>query len=91
MKNNIKVSFLIIVIFFILTKISYSNDIFNFDVKEIEIKENGDRFIGKGGGIAKSSDLSHVWLRRFIYRYVAQEARDGMWRPRRVIQNSLLF
>ena len=67
MKNNIKVSFLIIVIFFILTKISYSNDIFNFDVKEIEIKENGDRFIGKGGGIAKSSDGITITANYFDY------------------------
>ena len=34
----------------------FASEIFNFDVKEVEIKENGNKFIGKKGGVAKSVD-----------------------------------
>ena len=50
MKNNILRIFLLILIFQISFN-SYSAEQFNFDVKEITILENGNKFVGKNRGI----------------------------------------
>ena len=53
-------------IFLILEK-SYSEEIFNFDVTEIEILENGNKFIGKKGGTATSNDGKTIKAENFLY------------------------
>ena len=56
MKNNLIIINLILLFNFILIQNSVSYDQFNFDVTEVEIKEDGNRFIGKKRGTATSSD-----------------------------------
>ena len=52
MKNKFKHFILIMMLSMVLSNQSFSNEVFNFNVTEIEIKENGNRFIGKNGGVA---------------------------------------
>ena len=47
---------------------SFSNEIFDFDVKEIEIIENGNRFLGKKGGVAKTADGISISAINFDYK-----------------------
>ena len=56
MKNNLKFLQFIILFYFFYLNLSVASEVFNFDVTEIEITENGDRFIGSKGGLAKSLD-----------------------------------
>ena len=67
MKNKIK--FLIFFVFFtfFFSNLSFSNEVFNFDVTELEIKENGNRLIGKNSGSAKSLDGTTIKAKNFIY------------------------
>ena len=66
MKNKIK--FLIFyVVFTFFSNLSFSNEVFNFDVTELEIKENGNRLIGKNSGSAKSLDGTTIKAKNFIY------------------------
>ena len=60
MKNNFILLISIILINFFLINISSANEIFNFDVTEVEIKENGNKFIGKNKGIAKTPDGTSI-------------------------------
>ena len=53
-------------IFLILEK-SYSEEIFNFDVTEIEILENGNKFIGKKGGTDTQNDGKTIKAENFLY------------------------
>ena len=67
MRNKfIKFFYFISFIFLILEK-SHSEEIFNFDVTEIEILENGNKFIGKKGGTAKSNDGKTIKAENFLY------------------------
>ena len=67
MRNKfIKYLYVISFIFLILEK-SHSEEIFNFDVTEIEILENGNKFIGKKGGTAKSNDGKTIKAENFLY------------------------
>ena len=52
MKSKINILLLTLIIFFIKLDFSFSNENFNFDVTEIEIKDKGNRFLGKNGGKA---------------------------------------
>ena len=54
MKNNLIIIFLVLIINIIYIPSSISNEQFNFDVTEVEIKEDGNRFIGKKRGTATS-------------------------------------
>ena len=54
-------------IYIFLTNIASANEIFNFDVTEIEIRENGKKFIGKKGGTATSSDGTKITATNFDY------------------------
>ena len=67
MKNkfNFWIKIFCFFIFFINTVAA--SEIFNFDVTEVEIKENGKKFIGKNGGIAKSSDGKTIKAINFSY------------------------
>ena len=67
MKNN----FLIINIFLILNILLITNSIsyeqFNFDVTEVEIKEDGNRFLGKKRGTATTNDGLLIKADEFDY------------------------
>ena len=67
MKNKFKTKSIYIIIFFLFF-ISYSNasESFVFDVTEIEITENGKKFIGKKSGTATTENNNYFW-ENFIY------------------------
>jgi len=67
MKNKLKFLIQIFCIYIFLTNIISANEIFNFDVTEIEIRENGKKFIGKKGGTATSSDGTKITATNFDY------------------------
>ena len=50
MQNNLKF-FFIFFINLLFIPISYSNEIFNFDVSEIEVTENGNKIRGLNRGV----------------------------------------
>jgi lipopolysaccharide export system permease protein len=52
MKNNFLIIAIILLFNFIIIPISISYEQFNFDVTEVEIKEDGNRFLGKKRGTA---------------------------------------
>ena len=54
MKNKLYYIFLIFIFNYVINFNAYGADIFNFDVKELEIIEEGNKFIGKNGGTATS-------------------------------------
>ena len=68
MKNNLKFIQFIIFLCFFSSNLSVASEIFNFDVTEIEITENGDRFIGSKGGLAKSLDGTTIKAKNFDYK-----------------------
>ena len=67
MKNKFKFLNFHIIFFLTIVNLSAANEVFNFDVKEIEIKE-GNRFIGKNGGTAKSVDGTTITAENFDYK-----------------------
>jgi LPS-assembly protein len=67
MKNNYFQIFFAVIFFSILTTSSIANDVFNFDVIEIEIKENGNKFIGKNGGVVTTEDGIIIKAKNFDY------------------------
>ena len=67
MKNKNKFIIIICLISFFLSSYSNSSESFNFDVSEIEIKENGNKFIGKNKGTAKSADGTIIDANNFEY------------------------
>ncbi len=67
MKNKFKYLMQIFCIYIFLVNIVSANEIFNFDVTEVEIKENGNQFIGKKGGTATSSDGLTITAINFDY------------------------
>ena len=67
MKNKSNFVILFFSIFLCFTNFSFSEEIFNFDVTEAEIKNNGNRFFGKKGGIAKSLDGTTIKADTFDY------------------------
>ena len=68
MINKSKIIFTIFFTFFcFFSNFLSASEIFNFDVKEVEIKENGNKFIGKKGGVAKSIDGTIIKAENFDY------------------------
>ena len=67
-KNNFIITFFLT--YFFLTFCSYSDESFNFDVTEIEIKENGNIFIGKNNGTATSVDGTKIDANNFEYNKI---------------------
>ena len=67
MKNKKKLALTFFLTYIFLTFYSYSNENFNFDVKEIEIKEKGNKFIGKNNGTATSNDGTTIDANNFEY------------------------
>jgi LPS-assembly protein len=67
MKNKFNYIFLIFIFNYIIYFNAYGADIFNFDVTELEIIEEGNKFIGKNGGTATSEDGTVIKAKNFEY------------------------
>ena len=68
MKNNkLKKIFYLFLSIFLINSYSIANEEFNFDVTEVEIKENGNKFYGKNGGIATTPDGLYIEGEEFDY------------------------
>jgi LPS-assembly protein len=70
MKNKNKFALTFFLTYLFLTFCSYSSESFNFDVTEIEIKENGNIFIGKNNGTATSTDGTKIDANNFEYNKI---------------------
>ncbi len=70
MKNRNQLTLIFFFIYFCLTCYSQSSESFNFDVTEIEIKENGNKFIGKNKGTATSVDGTKIDANSFEYNKI---------------------
>ena len=66
MKNNILKIILILILNLFIQNICYPNQ-FNFDVTEIEITENGNKFIGKKRGLITTDDGIEIDANQFEY------------------------
>ena len=66
MKNNIFKIILISILNLFIQNICYPNQ-FNFDVTEIEITENGNKFIGKKRGLITTDDGIEIDANQFEY------------------------
>ena len=66
MKNNYFQIFFAVIFYSIVITSSIANDAFNFDVIEIEIKENGNKFFGKKGGVVTTEDGIIIKAKNFI-------------------------
>ncbi len=68
MKNKFKIqSFFIFIFFLFLISNSNGDESFVFDVTEIEITENGNKFVGKNGGTVKTDNGVTIFAENFIY------------------------
>ncbi len=67
MKNKINFIFLIFIFNYVINFNAYGTDIFNFDVTELEIIEEGNKFIGKNGGTVTSEDGTVIKAKNFEY------------------------
>ena len=67
MKNKLNYIFLIFIFNYVINFNAYGADIFNFDVTELEIIEEGNKFIGKNGGIVTSEDGTVIKAKNFEY------------------------
>ena len=56
MINKLLYIFLILILNIITSSSIYAAEVFNFDVTEVEIIEEGNKFLGKNGGTATSND-----------------------------------
>ena len=67
MKNKSYYFFLIFIFSCFTFVNAHSVDFFNFDVTELEIVEEGNKFIGKNGGTATSEDGTIIKAKNFEY------------------------
>ena len=67
MKNRNKFTLIFFLISLFISNNTLSSESFNFDVTDIEIKENGNKFIGKNKGTAKSIDGTKIDANNFKY------------------------
>ena len=56
MHNNLKFFLIFFFINLLFIPSSYSNEIFNFDVSEIEVTENGNKIKGLNRGVITTKD-----------------------------------
>ena len=70
MKNKSKFALTFFLTYLFLTFCSYSSESFNFDVTEIEIKQNGNIFIGKNNGTVTSTDGTKIDANNFEYNKI---------------------
>ena len=66
MKNNLLKKILII-IFCLFTISANSSDDFNFDITEVQILDNGNKFVGTKRGIITTSDGVSIDADQFEY------------------------
>ena len=67
MKNNFCLIFFGCIIHFIFITSIFANEVFNFNVTEVEIKDDGNRFLGKKGGIVTTEDGTIIKAKSFDY------------------------
>jgi len=67
MRNNFKKKIIFIFLFFLISIHSYGNEQFTFNVTEVEIKENGNKFIGLKKGTATSNNGTIIHANTFEY------------------------
>ena len=67
MKNKLNYIFLIFIFNYFINFNANGADIFNFDVTELEIIEEGNKFIGKNGGTVTSEDGTVIKAKNFEY------------------------
>jgi len=67
MKSKIKIYLLVVIFFFLNFSPIYSIEGFNFEVSEIEIIENGNKFIGKDRGKIITDSKTIIEADKFIY------------------------
>mgnify|MGYP001181880744 FL=1 len=66
MKNNIY-KIILLLIFFLTSLNATGQEQFNFSVTEIDILENGNKFIGKNRGVITSNDGIEINADKFEY------------------------
>ncbi len=67
MRNSLLLIRSVLIISFLFILELMANEQFNFDVTEIEIKENGNKFFGKKGGVATTDDGLFIEANEFEY------------------------
>ena len=67
MKNNLKIILILLIVNFFIASNIKSQEIFNFNVTNIEISKNGNLFKGYGGGEATTNDGIKIIADRFEY------------------------
>ena len=67
MINKLLYIFLILILNIITSFNTYAAEVFNFDVTEVEIIEEGNKFLGKKGGTATSEDGTVIKAKNFEY------------------------
>jgi LPS-assembly protein len=70
MKNNLIIVYIIFIFNFALIQNSVSFEQFNFDVTEVEIKEDGNRFLGRKKGTATSDNGMLINADEFDYNKI---------------------
>ena len=67
MKNNFYIIFFFFLINFLQCNLAIATEEFNFDITEVEIKENGNKFFGNNGGVVTTTDGLYFEAENFIY------------------------
>ena len=67
MINKLLYIFLILILNIMSSFSTYAAEVFNFDVTEVEIIEEGNKFLGKNGGTATSNDGAVIKANNFEY------------------------
>ena len=67
MINKLLYIFLILILNIMSSFSTYAAEVFNFDVTEVEIIEEGNKFLGKNGGTATSNDGTVIKANNFEY------------------------
>ena len=70
MKNNFLKIFTFIILYIVLSSKLYSEEIFNFNVTEIEITQNGNLVNGYNGGEAFTNDGIKITADEFEYNKI---------------------
>jgi len=75
MKNKNLILGIYLIISFLIFSNSYSEEVFNFNVSEIEITENGNIYKGKNGGEVFSNDGTSITANSFEYNKSLQNLK----------------
>ena len=70
MRNNFIILILILTLNIFLSFKIHANEIFNFDVTEAEILDEGNIFLGKKGGTATAKDGTTISATNFKYNKI---------------------